>query len=111
MSAATMGATVARSRPQHNPPLKLKANAIVGRLQHFATNGPAYVQFQATRSLARIVGLFDKASDALKELGINRSSDQTESKESEQAGKSGKSGSGVLITSPDQVTKEDDDYL
>ena len=53
-----------------NPPLALNPKAILTRLQHFATNGPQYVQFQATRSLARIVGLFDRTSDAIRELGF-----------------------------------------
>ena len=56
-----------------NPPLSLTPKAILTRLQHFATNGPQYVQFQATRSLARIVGLFDRASDAIRELGFGPS--------------------------------------
>ncbi len=101
MSAATMGVAVARSRPQHNPPLSLKAGAIVGRLQHFATNGPAYIQFQATRSLARIVGLFDKASDALRELGLSRDNQQEASQQPEQH-------SGFYPV--DETGEEDDDY-
>ena len=98
MSAATMGAVVA---PRHNPPLKLKASAIVGRLQHFATNGPAYIQFQATRSLARIVGLFDKASDALRELGLSRDNQQEPSQQPEEH-------SGLYPI--DETGEEDDDY-
>ncbi len=101
MSAATMGVAVARSRPQHNPPLSLKAGAIVGRLQHFATNGPAYVQFQATRSLARIVGLFDKASDALRELGLSRDNQQEPEQQPEEH-------SGLYPVS--ESSEEDDDY-
>ena len=61
-----------------NPPLALNPKAILTRLQHFATNGPQYVQFQATRSLARIVGLFDRTSDAIRELGFGPADDQTE---------------------------------
>ena len=98
MSAATMGAVVA---PRHNPPLKLKASAIVGRLQHFATNGPAYVQFQATRSLARIIGLFDKASDALRELGLSRDNQQEPEQQPEEH-------SGLYPV--DESSEEDDDY-
>ena len=56
-----------------NPPLALNSKAILTRLQHFATNGPQYIQFQATRSLARIVGLFDRTSDAIRELGFGPS--------------------------------------
>ena len=98
MSAATIGAIVA---PRHNPPLKLKANAIVGRLQHFATNGPAYIQFQATRSLARIVGLFDKASDALRELGLSRDNQQDPTQQPEEH-------SGLYPI--DETREEEDDY-
>ena len=101
MSASTMGAIVARSQPQHNPPLQLKANAIVGRLQHFATNGPAYIQFQATRSLARIVGLFDKASDALRELGLSRDPKPEPSEQPEASGG---------FFSEEEQEGDDDDY-
>ena len=101
MSASTMGAAVARSRPQHNPRLPLKAGAIVKRLQHFATNGPAYIQFQATRSLARIVGLFDKASDALRELGFSRDNQQDSNPQPEEH-------NGLYPV--DENSEEDDDY-
>ena len=64
-----------------NPPLSLTPKAILSRLQHFATNGPLYVQFQATRSLARIVGLFDRTSDAIRELGFAPSESTQQSEE------------------------------
>ena len=88
-----------------NPPLSLTPKAILSRLQHFATNGPKYVQFQATRSLARIVGLFDRTSDAIRDLGFGPSDDQSES------GQPDKTPEFKLVTSEDDVTKEDDDYL
>ena len=68
-------ATGPTTRPSPSP-----QEAILSRLQHFATNGPQYVQFQATRSLARIVGLFDRTSDAIRELGFGPS-DQSESEQ------------------------------
>ena len=76
MSAITQAhAYINSSAPSQdrNPPLSLAPKAILSQLQHFATNGPQYVQFQATRSLARIVGLFDRTSDAIRELGFGRS--------------------------------------
>ncbi|MCY3589299.1 MAG: hypothetical protein OXH40_11515 [Chloroflexi bacterium] len=73
MSAITHAHAYIRTTPSHNPPLALNPRAILKQLQHFATNGPQYVQFQATRSLARIVGLFDRTSDAIRELGFGPS--------------------------------------
>ena len=48
-----------------NPPLAYTKEAIRGHLQHHATNGPAYVQIQATKALARMIGLYDEAKDAV----------------------------------------------
>ena len=73
MSAITHAHAYLRTTPSNNPPLALNPRAILKQLQHFATNGPQYVQFQATRSLARIVGLFDRTSDAIRELGFGPS--------------------------------------
>jgi hypothetical protein len=84
-----------------NPPLALTADAVVGRLRHFATNGPTYIQFQSTKTLARILRLFDKASDALQQLGL--APDQNPSPD-EPSGPD-------FITSEDQITEEDDNYL
>ena len=79
MSATTHAhAYLPTGNNSQNPPLALNPKAILTRLQHFATNGPQYVQFQATRSLARIVGLFDRTSDAIRELGFGPADDQTE---------------------------------
>ena len=79
MSATTHAhAYLPAGNKSNNPPLALKPKAILSRLQHFATNGPQYIQFQATRSLARIVGLFDRTSDAIRELGFGPADDQTE---------------------------------
>ena len=50
----------------HNPPLPYTRDAIIGNLQHHASNGPAYVQIQATTALARIMGLFNEAKEAIK---------------------------------------------
>ena len=50
--------------PSHNQPLPFTRDAIIGHFQHHATNGPAYVQIQATNALARIMGLFDEAKQA-----------------------------------------------
>ena len=106
MSAITHAhAYVRATTPSSNPPLALNPRAILKQLQHFATNGPAYVQFQATRSLARIVGLFDRTSDAIRELGFGPSDDQTEPEQPQQPEEL------KLVTSEDEVTKEDDDYL
>ncbi len=49
----------------HNPPLPFTREAIIGHYQHHATNGPAYVQIQATNALARIMGLFKQGKDAV----------------------------------------------
>ena len=48
-----------------NPPLPYTRDAIIGHLQQHATNGPAYVQIQATTALARIMGLFSEAKEAV----------------------------------------------
>ena len=78
MSAIT--AVHAIQRP--NPPLEYNKKAIREHLQHHATNGPAYVQIQATNALARMIGLYedakqglgevlDQAKDKAKEGGLN----------------------------------------
>ena len=78
MSAITAAAAI--NRP--NPPLEYSKKAIREHLQHHATNGPAYVQIQATNALARMIGLFedakqglgevvDQAKDKAKEGGLN----------------------------------------
>ena len=54
MTAATMAG-------QFNKPLAVNKTAIVNHLAHHATNGPAYVQLNATKALARITGLYDQA--------------------------------------------------
>ena len=50
-----------------NAPLPFTKEAIVGHLQHHATNGPAYVQIQATKALARMLGLFDHAKQTVQQ--------------------------------------------
>ena len=57
MTAATM--TV-------NPPLPYTKKAIIDHLRHQATNGPAYVQLGATKTLARFIGLYEDAKHAAK---------------------------------------------
>ncbi|MYD54166.1 MAG: hypothetical protein F4W96_07685 [Chloroflexi bacterium] len=105
MSAITHAhAYVPSGNKSNNPPLALNPRAILSQLQHFATNGPKYIQFQATRSLARIVGLFDRTSDAIRELGFGPADDQSESEQSSQPGEF------KLITGEDEITEEDDDY-
>ncbi len=59
----------------HNPPLPYTRDAIIGNLRHHASNGPAYVQIQATTALARIMGLFDEAKQSLKD-GVHRFSEE-----------------------------------
>ena len=44
-----------------NPPLPYTNDAIINRLRHQATNGPAYVQHGATKALAHIKGLYAQA--------------------------------------------------
>ena len=44
-----------------NQPLPVNKTAIINHLAHHATNGPAYVQLNATKALARITGLYDQA--------------------------------------------------
>ena len=44
-----------------NPPLPFTKDAIINQLRHQATNGPAYIQHSATKTLARLKGLFDEA--------------------------------------------------
>ncbi|MYD53367.1 MAG: hypothetical protein F4W96_03560 [Chloroflexi bacterium] len=105
MSAITHAhAYLPSGNKSNNPPLALNPRAILSQLQHFATNGPKYIQFQATRSLARIVGLFDRTSDAIRELGFGPSDDQTEPKPPDQPEEF------RLLTSEDELTEEDDDY-
>jgi hypothetical protein len=52
MSAATVAV---------NPPLAFTKDAIINRLRHQATNGPAYVQHSATKALAHLKGLYAEA--------------------------------------------------
>ena len=44
-----------------NPPLPFTSDAIIDRLRHQATNGPAHVQHSATKALAHIKGLYAQA--------------------------------------------------
>ena len=53
--------TAATIAQPHNPPLPFTRDAIINRLRHQATNGPAYVQHSATKALARLKGLYDEA--------------------------------------------------
>ena len=53
--------TAATIAQPHNPPLPFTKDAIINRLRHQATNGPAYVQHSATKALARLKGLYDEA--------------------------------------------------
>ena len=53
-----------------NAPLPFTREAIVGHLQHHATNGPAYVQIQATKALARMLGLFDHAKQTAQQTVV-----------------------------------------
>ena len=62
-----------------NPPLAYTKEAIRGHLQHHATNGPAYVQIQATKALARMIGLYDEAKDAARRT-TDAALDKTKSK-------------------------------
>ncbi|MDE2987500.1 MAG: hypothetical protein OXT70_05535 [Chloroflexota bacterium] len=105
MSAITHAhAYLPSGNKSNNPPLALNPRAILSQLQHFATNGPKYIQFQATRSLARIVGLFDRTSDAIRELGFGPTDDQTEPNQPDQPEEF------KFVTSDDELTEEDDDY-
>ncbi len=61
MSTITATGTIQRS----NPPLEYSKKAIRQHLQHHATNGPAYVQIQATNALARMIGLYDDAKNGI----------------------------------------------
>ena len=63
--------TAAQSIRRPNPPLEYSKTAIREHLQLHATNGPAYVQIQATKALARMIGLYDDAKS-----GINHTVDQ-----------------------------------
>ena len=61
MSAATIAHSV-------NPPLPLTPRAIVDRFRHHATNGAAHIQLQATKALARILGLYDQTKSLTERL-------------------------------------------
>ena len=67
MSAATV-----------NPPLPYTKDAIRDHLRHHATNGPAYVQIQATKALARMIGLFEEGKQAVQGK-VERAVDKTKS--------------------------------
>ncbi len=54
-----------------NPPLEFSKKAIREHLQFHATNGPAYVQIQATKALARMIGLYDDAKNGFSEAVDN----------------------------------------
>ena len=51
-----------------NPPLEFSKKAIREHLQFHATNGPAYVQIQATKALARMIGLYDDAKKGVNDM-------------------------------------------
>lgn len=52
----------------HNPPLPFTPKAVIDRLRLHATNGAAYVQLQATKALARILGLYDQSKPLAERL-------------------------------------------
>ena len=52
----------------HNPPLPFTPKAVIDRLRFRATNGAAYVQLQATKALARILGLYDQTKPLAERL-------------------------------------------
>ena len=55
------GLNAANAIQKTNPPLEFSKKAIREHLQFHATNGPAYVQIQATKALARMIGLYEDA--------------------------------------------------
>ena len=57
------GLNAANAIQKTNPPLDYNKKAIREHLQFHATNGPAYVQIQATKALARMIGLYDDAKN------------------------------------------------
>ena len=67
--------TAVHAIQRHNPPLEYSKKAIREHLQHHATNGPAHVQIQATKALARMIGLYEDAKQ-----GINHAVDQVKDK-------------------------------
>ena len=60
--------TAANAIQKTNPPLEFSKQAIRQHLQHHATNGPAYVQIQATKALARMIGLYDDAKKGVNDM-------------------------------------------
>ena len=58
----------AQTLQNHNPPLPFTPKAIIDRLRLRATNGADYVQLQATKALARILGLYDQTKPLAERL-------------------------------------------
>ena len=85
-----------------NPPLPCTPRAVLDRLRHHATNGAAYVQLQASKALARILGLYDQT----KPLSERLRDPQTEPEQPALP----EGGRLVLAMSEDDLTEEDDDY-
>ena len=62
------GLNAANAIQNTNPPLDYNKKAIREHLQFHATNGPAYVQIQATKALARMIGLYDDAKKGVNDM-------------------------------------------
>ena len=57
-----MTIAIAKTAKTGNQPLPYTKQAIKDHLAYQATHGPAYVQFQATNAMARIMGLYEEGT-------------------------------------------------
>ena len=88
----------------HNPPLPFTPKAVIDRLRLRATNGADYVQLQATKALARILGLYDQTKSLAERLR-----DPHSEAESEPALTEGGREPFTLVSMED-LPEEDDEY-
>ena len=88
---------------QVNPPLPFTPRAIIDRLRHHATNGAAYIQLQATKSLARILGLYDQTTPLSERLRDPQT-------EPEQPALAEGGRRPFTLISEEDLPEEDDDY-
>ena len=92
--------------PAANPPLPFTPRAVIDRFRFLANNAPYYVQIQATNALARILGLNDTKVPLYQRLA----DPLTEAPQTDPSTPAVRPPL-VFITSEDELTEEDDEYL
>ena len=91
----------AQTVQNHNPPLPFTPKAIIDRLRLRATNGADYVQLQATKALARILGLYDQTKPLAERLRDPQAEPDAPALPAE---------TGFDVLSEEDLPDDDDDY-